>query len=234
MKPAVGNKPSFTTFVLPNAYKAFPTAINAGGVVTGYSVDANNLSHGFRREPNGAIVIFDAPGAGANAGEGTTPTSINESGHIAGYFFGVTGGHGLVRHPNGAFTIFDVSGARATMATTIHASGHIAGFYYAQDGSGHGFLRDVAGAITTFDVPNASNTFPMAINGRVEIVGTYSKAADSTHSHGFLRQANGSITTFDVPNSSDTYVERPEAVNASGQITGYYYLMCPPRRLPGL
>jgi len=37
--------------------------------------------------------------------------------------------------------------------------------------------------------------------------------------HGFVREKDGTISTFDVPNSTNTY---PAAMNATGDITGWY------------
>ena len=43
-------------------------AISPSGAVTGPYRDASNVSHGFLRTPGGAIITFDAPGAGTGEG----------------------------------------------------------------------------------------------------------------------------------------------------------------------
>ncbi len=47
-----------------NGQGTFSWAINQAGAVTGWWMDASNLTHGFVRAPDGGITKFDAPGAG--------------------------------------------------------------------------------------------------------------------------------------------------------------------------
>ena len=49
---------------------AFATCndINLEGMIAGNYIDGSNVTHGFVRSPFGAIVTFDAPGAGTAAG----------------------------------------------------------------------------------------------------------------------------------------------------------------------
>ena len=49
---------------------AFAVAINDLGETIGYSVDNQNLYHGFLRYPSGAIKNFDALGGGTTPGSG--------------------------------------------------------------------------------------------------------------------------------------------------------------------
>ena len=61
----------------------------------------------------GAIITFDAPGAGTGPQQGTLAYAINQAGTIAGYYFDsnpVT--HGFLRAPDGSFTTFDAPGGR--------------------------------------------------------------------------------------------------------------------------
>jgi len=60
--------------------------INAGGAVTGFSVDANYVYHGFRRTPRGRFIMFDIPGAGTGTWQGTMPAAINNANAITGYY----------------------------------------------------------------------------------------------------------------------------------------------------
>ena len=62
--------------------------LNDFGVITGYYLDANNVYHGFVRNPKGKVTSFDAPGADQTAGSfnGTFPVSINDQGAITGYY----------------------------------------------------------------------------------------------------------------------------------------------------
>jgi hypothetical protein len=61
-------------------------------------VDANSVSHGFLRAPDGAITTFDAPGAGTGAFQGTEPLGINSKGAISGSYIDANNvGHGFLR-----------------------------------------------------------------------------------------------------------------------------------------
>src|SRR5436309_1273939 len=76
------------------------------------------------------ITTFDAPGAGTQQSQGTTPTAINPGGAITGYFFDANWtGHAFLRSRDGIFTIVDGPGANSTgtVATAINPSGAITG-----------------------------------------------------------------------------------------------------------
>ena len=72
----------------------FPVAINLAGQVVGYDNDFNGEDHGFLRDPQGEIEVFDVPGA-----QGTVATSVNLFGVIAGYYGSGGVSHGFVRIP---------------------------------------------------------------------------------------------------------------------------------------
>ena len=75
-----------------------PANINPAGAITGEYIDANNVLHGFVRNPDGTITKFDAPGAGTGAGQGTNPVSNNPAGAIAGYYIDANNvSHGFLR-----------------------------------------------------------------------------------------------------------------------------------------
>src|SRR6202171_3451986 len=77
------------------------------------------------------IITFDAPGAGKNAGQGTSPQAINDGGEIAGYYKDASSVlHGFVRHKDGTFSTFDAPGAskKATLGTfpqSINKNGEV-------------------------------------------------------------------------------------------------------------
>src|ERR1035438_10578516 len=91
----------------------FPyTTLFRSGTISGNYFDANTASHGFLRDPDGAIIKYDVPGAGAGFRQGTVGASINPAGELASYY--VDDGnvfHGYLRAPHGAITTFDVPGA---------------------------------------------------------------------------------------------------------------------------
>jgi predicted membrane protein len=99
-----------TTFDVPGAgtggnQGTLPTGflgINPKGTITGGYVDANNVTHGFVRAPDGTITTFDVPGAGTVASPGifpgTFPLGINAEGAITGYYIDASNvGHGFLR-----------------------------------------------------------------------------------------------------------------------------------------
>ncbi len=56
--------------------------------------------------------MFDAPGAGTAAGQGTRAYATNPSGEITGFFLdSTTVAHGYVRSNQGVITVFDAPGA---------------------------------------------------------------------------------------------------------------------------
>jgi hypothetical protein len=129
----------------------YPESINLDGTITGYFFDANWVGHGFLRTRDGTITTFDAPGAGADPGdgEGTFPVSINADGTVAGYLQDTKWlTHGFSRSPDGKFTRFDVPGEGTTPGTwegtytwDINREGAITGGYNDPSGVDHGFLR---------------------------------------------------------------------------------------------
>ena len=58
------------------------------GAITGWTVDASYVMHGYVRYHDGSFTEFDAPGAGATYGhyQGTQPNAINLWGAIVGYY----------------------------------------------------------------------------------------------------------------------------------------------------
>lgn len=61
-----------------------PYSINLVGAVTGEFLDVNSAMHGFSRVAGGVVQIFDAPGAGNMAFQGTRPSTNNMDGEVVG------------------------------------------------------------------------------------------------------------------------------------------------------
>ena len=75
-------------------------SVNPAGEITGYYIDANNVSHGFLRARDGAITTFDAPDAVTSPYQGTAAYSINPGGVITGAYYGESVVvHGFLRTP---------------------------------------------------------------------------------------------------------------------------------------
>jgi hypothetical protein len=184
-----------------------------------------------------SITIFDAPGAGTGAFQGTYAFNIAPSGAIIGYSRDANNvRHGFIRSRNGSFTSFDAPGAgtapgQGTRAYAINPSGEITGFLTDSSNAAHGFVRSNQGAIIVFDAPGAGTgpgqgTFcfsPLIINPNGAIAGYY--VDSSGVRHGFVRTKTGTITTFDVPGAGTGAGQGTfsYAISQTGAITGYYY-----------
>jgi len=92
--------------------------------------------HGFVRDRDGEITIFNGPGA-----VGTFPQNINAAGVITGNYISNSGQHGFVRDRDGELTTFDPPGSTDTAPTSINTAGAITGSYTDASGVSHGFLR---------------------------------------------------------------------------------------------
>jgi hypothetical protein len=88
-------------------------AINSKGEVAESLVDANNVYHGFVRDPNGVFTTFEAPGeSNTNFFPGTSAVAINSAGDITGQFSVATDTfYVFLRDHNGKFTTFGFPGA---------------------------------------------------------------------------------------------------------------------------
>jgi hypothetical protein len=244
------HQPIITTFDVPGAgtgaYQGtYVDAINAKGAITGYSIDANGIGHGFLRdckgygfergcdESQGTITSFDVPGDV----QGTWPAAINAEGDVTGYYCDDISCYGFLRDREGNFTIFNPPGANSYGPTPlgIDSEGTIMGSYEDANNLGHGFVRARDGTFSSFDVPGAATTAYLgttvnsistggrvevangAINPEGEIAGSY---FIETGTGGFLRARDGSITAFEVPGGKITSAAD---INLSGAITGSYY-----------
>ena len=210
-------------------------SINPAGVIAGEYSDASSVSHGFVRFRDGAIIVFDALGAGTGPGQGTyvsTVSGITPAGEITGFYADESSvEHGYVRTPDGAITTFDAPDAgtgasQGTYGCSINPKGQVTCFYVDASGLYHGYLRAPDGTITSFDAPGAGTssgegTSPANINPAGEIVGNY--VDSSGVNHGLLRAPHGTITSFDAPGAGTGSGQGtfPASNNPAGAITGY-------------
>jgi hypothetical protein len=200
--------------------------INIQGTIVGLYQDANNLVHGFLREPNGHFVTFDAPGAGSGSGQGTLGFNINLEGTILGETVDNNNAiHAFLRSPGGVFTVFDAPNAgtgsgQGTYTATgsgLNLLGVATGDYLDANGTPHGYVRQRGGALISFDVPGSAGTFPESINPEGATTGTFGKA---NAGHGFIRSANGACITFDVPGAFNN--TNPKGITPFGVTTGFW------------
>jgi hypothetical protein len=242
---ASSNGPTFTAFDCPGAGTGAlqgtgGISVNSAGAIGGFCVLAGsgNIAHGFVRDTDGTITVFDAPDAGTAKHEGTFPTSINTGGVITGMFSDTKSVyHGFVRAVGGAITAFDAPGAKldldaGTIPMSINTAGTITGMYRDSSLVYHGFVRTTDGTIKSFDAPGAGTgyvqgTEPLSINTAGTITGYY-RDANYVH-HGFVRTAGGTISTIDAPGAGTNPGQAKGlefqgtnaiSINAGGVITG--------------
>lgn len=220
---AAARRPSAGTIVRfdpPGSTYTQPMGINDAGLITGNYV-SGGTQFGFIRSASGIFTSFAVPGATATAAQ-----SINASGEVAGWYADSSNiDHGFVREPSGSIVTFDPPGSTRTYALSINTSGEVAGQYLV-NGYGAGFLRDTLGNITTFGVAGAESTFPWALSDNGSVTGYYVNQVGRRVSApiGFVRDSSGTITTFSVAGSGNGTEQGtvPLAINANGEITGYY------------
>jgi len=193
-KGLTAGRPGQGTFV------ATVSGITSAGAITGYYFDGSGVAHGYVRSPSGTITIFDDPGAGTGASQGTYVGSINPKGEIASFFVDASNVyHGYLRTRDGAITTLDAPGAgtgatQGTQAENINSMGAIVGNYLDASSVNHGFLRTALGTFITFDAPGAGTgpgqgTTPFSNNSAGEITGFEIDASGVFH--GFLRISGG-------------------------------------------
>lgn len=147
-------------------------AINGKGTVTG-----TDGSQGFVRLPSGKLVSFE----GAGNPNSTIPTSINDSGVVAGYGDTICGiSHGFSRSSGGNVTAIDPPNSEYTQIQGINDKGAMTGVYYY--GGYHGFVRSAGGTFTSFDISGDTyGTYPQSINTKGEVAGGYRDGSDVLH-----------------------------------------------------
>jgi hypothetical protein len=166
--------------------------------------------------------VFDAPGAGTEAGQGTTPWSINGNGDIAGSFVDAAGvPHGFLRSKTGSFISFDAPNAsertgQGTIARSVNDQDDVAGYFYAATGVRRGFVRRKDGSFAVFDPLGSAGTVLNAINAPGDVAGNY---VINDQAHGLLGHRDGKFISFDPPGGFNT---APEWITDSGEIAGYY------------
>jgi hypothetical protein len=178
------------------------TNISISGTIVGNYMDANFISHGLVRRPDGKILRYDAPGAGTAPGsyQGTgCPgcfSGFNVRGDIAATYVDADNViHGFVRDPEGRFTTFDAPGAGtgpfqgtgcfSDCPVSLNNRGALTGVYVDANYVQHGYLRNPDGKILTIDPDGATGTLPYSMNDSGAITGYY---LDGNYVyHGFLR-----------------------------------------------
>lgn len=236
------------TFSVPDFGGGNGDAINLWGAMVGNFLklsDPNSAAflhyHGFIRNPNGSITVFDPPGSTMT--EIPPARAINDFGAVTGDYWVCSADlssctvHGFIRTANGSYSSFDAPGAgpdgyagSGTYPQGINNLGEVTGYYGDANSVFHGFVRRANGQITTFDVPTKctktssppddcafEGTFPAVVNVLGEIVGTY--YGENGNPHGFLREADGTIKKVNAPGAGN--FTDIQAIDDFGQMAGY-------------
>jgi hypothetical protein len=170
------------------------------------------------------IITFDVPGAGTSFRQGTTATSINTAGDIAGFYVDSSNAdHGFIRSRDGVFTVFDAPGATSgTLPYGINDAGDVTGYCFDAEFIAHGFVRSAAGVMTTFEIPvsGGSGTYAFSINDVGAVAGFYFQDGES---FSFIRDPFGSITIFvAAPGGPGLNGTRASSINNVNGVTGFY------------
>jgi uncharacterized membrane protein len=124
----------FTDVSFPGALGTGVDGINEQGDVSGFTQDAQRLTHAMMRV-NGQFTSIEPPGA-----IDSIALSINDRGQAAGWYDDAQGiTHGFIYY-RGVFTTIDPPGSLASEITTIDNNGVIVGDYIGADGVDHGFI----------------------------------------------------------------------------------------------
>jgi hypothetical protein len=211
---------AITIFTVPNAISAYPVAINNGGQVVGWYVDAGGVLHGFLRDAAGEITALDAPAAGVQLHSGTVADSINDAGQISGHYIDGSGTrHGFVRDAAGNYSTFTPPGSLYVAVSVLSQNGSASGWYQDSTSVGVGYVRDARGGITRFSVPGSDWTQTAAINASSQITGLCGLSSGKLQ--GFIRNADGSFVTFDFPGAR-TFPPVVVGIADNGDVVGYY------------
>lgn len=226
----VASNGTVTKFDPPGEGGTYGTRVsemNTGGTLTGDFTDANNAFHGYLRKADGTFTVFDVPGAGTGASQGTIPWTINVKGAVCGSAVD-SGGvrHAFIRTRKGAITVFDAPGAgtasgQGSSCTAVAPDGRALGYIIDGTGAVHAFLRASDGTFTSLDIAGASRTDAGLFDGRL-IIGDFHDANGALH--GFVRAPSGAIKQIDDPSAGTGSGQGTDisAINGSGVMIGDY------------
>jgi hypothetical protein len=154
--------------------------LNRRGHVVGAVQKADLTFSGFVIR-NGALTIFDYPGAQSTQAEG-----IRKDGTIVGTYVMDNTSHGFLLHPNGQFTSFDAPQACETFIFDTNDAGDLAGAYVdctSRQMHGYVFTGKAQFLIVTFPGEGTTATEVLGLDEQGNIAGRFDNA---TGRHGFL------------------------------------------------
>jgi hypothetical protein len=125
-----------------------------------------NSTPGAQVVPPATINVFEIPGSGTAATQGTFALGMNDAGTVTGLYLDSNGlDHGFLRGSNGTITPFDVPQAgtasgQGTWPQDVNIGGTVAGLYYDANNLTHGFVRDPSGVFCTIPCLLSTNPPP--------------------------------------------------------------------------
>lgn len=126
----------FTNVQVPRAISVTAAAINNHGAVAGYFTTTGDVTKGFLRRPNGALVVLAKPGANV-----TQAFGVNALGEVVGTYTVGSSTYGFTWTPRGGFTtISDPSGVGSTVVNGVNKAGDLVGYYVGGGGNTNGML----------------------------------------------------------------------------------------------
>jgi len=184
----------FTFFEFPPAFLTTGfspniLAMTPGATIVGSYLDSNFTMHGYLRTADGTITPFDPPNS-----VGTMPTSINDTGIVAGFFNDGSQNGNLrvfLRASDGTYSSFDTPTLGSNgAAASLNASGAVAGNVINNICNGgifctqvdFSFLRTANGTVKTVNDPlGVQGTQLGGINASGEMIGVYYDANGMQH-----------------------------------------------------
>jgi len=217
--PETGNARDHYKFIsidIKGSTYAVASSINDDGLVTGYYLDSNSVSHGFVWR-DGDFRMVDYPGA--------TSTSLGQVSNrgvaIAVY------GDGVAQHTvtysveSRTWTALpDIPGYSRNDGYGINEAGVAVGNAFSSTATVAWIWDPTTRSYYFFTVPgaDANSTSPSGLNDKGQIAGYYSTEMGSVY-HGFIKEY-ATFTTVDMPGTIDTY---PDGINNNGVIQGQIF-----------
>jgi probable HAF family extracellular repeat protein len=141
----------FTAEDVPGSIATAPFAINDRGETAGFfATVAGTPGHGYIREPDGSIQVFDAPGAPPNS---TQLIYVNDRDRMLGTYVDASGALvSFLRLRDGVDPITPPASLAAALFApqAISDRGELAGFFSDASGAFHGFVARLSRACPSF------------------------------------------------------------------------------------
>jgi hypothetical protein len=146
----------FTDITIPGSLFTIAQGMNDAGQVVGSAIMAGTATHGWLREPGGAVTLFQI------GGNLTRARGINDVGLIAGFITVAGVNRGFVGNSSG-FQDLMVPGSDATFGEAINNAGQVAGLFTTAGGTvTRGFIATPA-AMPTGTTSAGAYTFSVDV-----------------------------------------------------------------------